>query len=382
MTLQRAWALACVLAVASVQPLLAADTAVVGATPVEKPAEVSTALPDLSWVPPDDSFDWVQLKSGEWLKGQIKAMQDRELEFESEELDVQILEWKDTRQVRSGTGHVIEIKFVDGTLLSGRIYITPTTVTVESSGTSNESQPRDRIQSFTRSGTRERQFWSGNVSLGLTARGGNTQQVDYTGQAHLQRRTPDTRLKVDYIGNRSEADKVENANNHRLSSELDMWQSQHFYWVLPFAEYYTDPFQNISHRVTLGVGAGYDIVARRDVEWTISIGPGYQQTHFVSAQPGEPIDKGAAAVAFASHFNWEISDPFELTMDYRGQFTSREVDETTHHAVASLSIEVTKRFDIDLSFVWDRISNPKVGSDGVKPEPDDYRLVIGVSLNL
>ncbi len=35
----------------------------------------SSALPDLSWVPPEDSFDWIQIKSGEWLKGSIKAMQ-------------------------------------------------------------------------------------------------------------------------------------------------------------------------------------------------------------------------------------------------------------------------------------------------------------------
>src|SRR5208282_5505081 len=46
----------------------------------------NAVLPDLSWVPPEDSFDWIQLKSGEWLKGRVKAMQERKLEFFSEEL--------------------------------------------------------------------------------------------------------------------------------------------------------------------------------------------------------------------------------------------------------------------------------------------------------
>jgi hypothetical protein len=31
-----------------------------------------------------------------------------------------------------------------------------------------------------------------------------------------------------------------------------------------------------------------------------------------------------------------------------------------------------------LGAIWDRISNPKVGSDGVQPKPDDFRLVVGV----
>ncbi len=28
--------------------------------------------------------------------------------------------------------------------------------------------------------------------------------------------------------------------------------------------------------------------------------------------------------------------------------------------------------------IWDRISNPKVGSDGVKPQPEDFHLVVGL----
>ena len=61
----------------------------------------NSALPDLSWVPPQDSFDWIQLKSGEWLKGRLKAMQERKLEFDSDELNDLTFDWKDIRQVRS-----------------------------------------------------------------------------------------------------------------------------------------------------------------------------------------------------------------------------------------------------------------------------------------
>ena len=56
------------------------------------------------WKPPvpgSDKFDWVQLKSGEWLKGEIQVMRKESLEFESDELDTLNLDWDDVLEVRS-----------------------------------------------------------------------------------------------------------------------------------------------------------------------------------------------------------------------------------------------------------------------------------------
>jgi putative salt-induced outer membrane protein YdiY len=339
----------------------------------------NSALPDLSWVPPPDTFDWVQLKSGEWLKGRAKAMQEDELEFDSEELNNRTFDWKDIRQVRTGQGRVIQIKFIDGEILTGGIVITPTQVTVN--GTEQRTVPRDQLQSFTRGGSKERDYWSGKVDLGLTIRSGNTEQTDYNGQAHLKRRTPTTRLKVDYIGNISKAAEVKSADNHRVNAEFDVWMSKHFYLVTPYAEYFSDPFQNIAERDTIGVGVGYDLIAKPKLEWTISIGPGYQRTRYESTQPGEPNKKENAAFAFGSVFEWDITNDLEWTLEYRGQFTNKEAGETTHHAVSTISVDITKRLDVDFSFVWDRINNPTVDANGVSPKPDDYRFVVSLALD-
>ena len=54
-----------------------------------------------SWKPPGvghDGSDWVQLKSGEWLRGEIKYVQNKEVEFDSDELDQQTLKLKDVRR--------------------------------------------------------------------------------------------------------------------------------------------------------------------------------------------------------------------------------------------------------------------------------------------
>jgi len=334
----------------------------------------NSSLPDLSWVPPEDGFDWIQLKSGEWLKGQLKAMQQRQIEFDSEELNDLTFDWKDIRQVRSE--RTLDLLFVDGRKMSGPVTVTPEEVAV--GGEEPQVFPRDQLQSFTPGGSKEFNYWSGMVSLGLTVRAGNTEQVDYNAQARLQRRTPATRFSLDYIGNISSINGVENANNNRVNSEFDLWLSRRFYLILPQLEYYRDPFQNLEHRVTAGGGAGYDLIDHPNLEWNISTGPAYQYAWFEPTQPGDAMEKGTAALVFGSRFDWDITQRIELIMEYRGQYTSREVGETTHHAVGTLSLELTKRFDLNVSLIWDRISNPKVGLDGVQPQPDDFRLVVGV----
>jgi len=335
-----------------------------------------STLPDLNWVPPQDSFDWIQLKSGEWLKGRIKAMQERELEFDSAELDDLTFDWKDIRQLRSA--RILDVLFADGEKLSGPVTITPGQVAV--GGAEPRVLPRDQLQSLTPGGSKERNYWSGKLSLGLTLRKGNADSLEYNGQAHLQRRTPGTRLSLDYIGNVSSVDNVESANNHRVNTEFDLWLSRRFYLILPFAEYYKDPFQNLAHRVTLGAGVGYDFIDRKNLEWNITAGPAFQRAWFESSQPGEPTTDGTAAMVLGSRFDWDINRHIELILDYHGQFTSKEVGETTHHSVITLSLELSKRLDLDVSFVWDRITRPKVGADGIQPQPDDFRLVVGLGV--
>jgi putative salt-induced outer membrane protein YdiY len=337
----------------------------------------NSSLPDLSWVPPVDGFDWIQLKSGEWLKGEIKAMQKRQLEFDSDELNDLTFDWKDIRQLRSS--HTLDLLFVDGQTVSGPATITPAEVAV--GGAEPQIFFRDQLQSLTPGGSKELNYWSGMVSLGLTAQSGNTRQVEYNAQARLQRRTPATRFSLDYLGNISSFNGVENANNNRVNSEFDLWLSRRFYLILPAVEYYQDPFQNLKARVTAGGGVGYDLVDHPNLEWNISTGPAYQYAWFDSAEPGEPTEKGSAALTFGTRFDWDITKRIELILEYRGQYTSPQVGETTHHAVGTLSLELTKRFDLDVSLIWDRISNPKVGLDLVQPQPDDFRLVVGLGVH-
>ncbi len=351
-------------------------TNVVFSTNDPAPGPVKSPLPDLSWVPPDDRFDWIQLKSGEWLKGRIKAMQDRKLEFDSEELKLMTFDWKDIRQMR--TSRYVGVLFEGQETIWGPVAITPELITV--GGLEPRTFPRKELQSIAPGGSKERNFWSGKVSVGLTLNSGNSKAMDFNAQGNLQRRTPETRLNLDYIGDVNAADGVENANNHRANAEFDYWLSRRLYAIVPQAEYYKDHFQNIGHRLTVGAGVGYYLIDRPRMEWNISTGPAYQQTWFDSSQPDEPTTHGNAALSFGSKFDWEITRRVDLILEYRGQFTRRIVGETLHHSVSTLDIDLTKRFDLNVSFVWDRIQSPQQDSSGVTPYPDDYRLVFGLGV--
>ncbi len=74
----------------------------------------------------------------------------------------------------------------------------------------------------------------------------------------------------------------------------------------------------------------------------------------------------------------------ELTswMDYVFSFQGRVVDEQSgtyqQHLLTTLSTDLIGNFDLDVSFVWDRIEDPQQREDGSIPEQDDYRLIIGL----
>ena len=86
----------------------------------------------------------------------------------------------------------------------------------------------------------------------------------------------------------------------KVNTEFDLWLSRRLYAILPFFEYYKDPFQNINRRFTIGGGLGYDIFARPNLEWSVTAGPAYQHTWFESVQSGEPSHRGAAAMTFGT----------------------------------------------------------------------------------
>jgi len=333
------------------------------------------------WLPAAKEFDWVQLTSGEWLKGEIKSMYNDSLEFDSDKLDLLSIDWEDVKYLKSYRPSNINVENHEP--LTGSLQISGDTVTI-TDGDNVQNFDRLALISLTPSGDRELDLWAIKLSLALNIKSGNTDQLDYTAKLGVKRRTAKTRFILDYIGNISktgdENDVLrETVNNHRINISHNIYATRYFFYQPIFAEYYRDPFQNIDQRISAGVGLGYTIFDTGRFEWNVNGGPAYVSTKFVSVLPLQDQTVGAAALVFGTDFEAELTSALDFIFKYSIQAANEESGGYTHHIITTFESEITGSLDFDISLIWDRISQPATDAEGNTPEPDDYRLTVGVT---
>jgi hypothetical protein len=355
-----------------------ADSGIESGMKIEAAEDEESSQP---WLPAAKSYDWVQLTSGEWLKGEIKSMYHNSLEFDSDKLDLLNIDWKDVKYLKSYRPSSVNLE--NRGPVNGSLQISGDTVTISEGDNVQEFDRQDLI-SLTPSGNHEAELWAIKFTLGLNFKRGNTEQVDYNSKLSAKRRTARSRVLLDYIGNISKtgtvADNlVETVNNHRLNASNSIYATRYFYYTPLFFEYFRDPFQNIDQRLSAGVGVGYTILDTDRYEWNVNGGPAYVSTKFISVQPGESQKADGGAIVLGTDFETELTNTLDFIFKYKLQATKPEAGGQTHHLIATFESEITGSLDFDISFIWDRISQPTKDDQGVAPEPDDYRLTVGVT---
>lgn len=329
------------------------------------------------WEPPPpmpDKFDWLQLRSGEWLKGEIRVMYERTLEFDSEELDLLSLDLRDIKQIRSA--QPLTVRMRSGETATGKVLMENGVIRIL--GDAPQQFDRDDLLSLTAGVPRERNFWVGKVSAGGNFRSGNTDEVQASATVSFQRRTVHNRVSLDYLGNFSETNDLQSANSHRANAVWDWFFSEKLFLRPLFFEYYSDPFQNIDSRFTLGTGLGYQIIDTSKTDWSIYAGPAYQTIRFDQVEAGESRAENTWAFSAGTTFDTELTKRIDFVYDYRFQFTNPESGRYNHHMIGTFEIELTDSLDLDLSLVWDRIQSPRPNADGSVPRQDDYRMIVGI----
>ena len=328
-----------------------------------------------AFAPPADEFDWIQLTSREWLKGDIKTFFEEELEFDSDHFGVIKIDFDDVKRLRSYRYQAIRIDNDDP--IVGRVDVTETQVIV-TVDQQKQVFDRSRMVAITDPVEREIDRWSGDVALGVNIRSGNTDLVESSLLAHAERRTLTSRITLDYIGNINETERVEVANNHRFNGSYDLLSTRSFFWRPLSGQYYRDKFQNIDHQATIETGLGFNAIdnARTELLFAGGIGVNFLRNNSVAA--GEDDTHQSPAVSFTMDFETELTS----WMDYVFAFQGRVVDEQSgtyqQHLLTTLSTDLIGDFDLDVSFVWDRIQDPQPRADGSIPEQDDFRLIIGL----
>ncbi len=341
---------------------------------------VSADSHNKEWRPQSIKYDWLQLTSGEWLKGEVESMYSGILEFDSDNLGLLLIDWEDVEYLQSyqpGSVNIENHGSVDGVMT-----ISGNKITIKNEQFEKEFD-RDEIISFTHAADSEIDLWAVKFTFGIFIRGGNTDQVDYSSKLSAIRRNTNSRLAINYIGyvsktNLAAGTSVETINNHRLFGALDIYATRNFFYNPINAEVYRDPFQNIYQRITVGAGLGYIIRDSDKAEWDLSVGPAFVTTKYISVQAGEDIRVDSGSLAVSTDLDIELTKALDFKFKYNVHLLKNESGGYTHYLIATLESEITKDLDLDISVVWDRTSHPTEDNDGNLPEPDDYRLLLGL----
>jgi hypothetical protein len=239
--------------------------------------------------------------------------------------------------------------------------------------------PRSRVISIAGGRQRERDNWSGMLSLGINARGGNTETVDTTVMANIKRRTAATRFGADYLANYSSSADLETANNQRLNGNYDRFLTAKFFWSVLAGEYYRDPFSNIDSQYSFSTGVGYDLIHTSKTEWSLGLSGGYQNQKFVSVEDGKDQESSSPFASFGTVFDHEVTGNLDYLLDYSMRWLNEENGTYTHHLLTKLSFDLIKDLDLDISVIWDRVETPQPAADGSVPKRDDYQLIVSLA---
>lgn len=354
----------------------------------------TTKRPKVLWkdlAPQALHYDWIELTSGEWLKGKFKALYDQELEFDSKEFDLQSIDFDKIRQIR--TYNVVSISIqspqdqrsglfsLQNTTieLSGILRLNENNVTIIQ-GANTFTFNRNEVVSIVYGGEKESQYWSGKVSISFDAKKGNNEQLDYSAQASLQRRTSKTRLRFDYLGNLTQVKEVETANSTRFNEKYDLFVTPKFFLSPSTFEYFSDTYQNIAHRWTIGAAAGYTFIRTKNVEWDLSFGPAVVKTENDTVAEDGEIDFTSWALQLGTIYEIELNKRTDLKCNYQLTATEEKSGSYRHHTITKLENEITSWLDLDFTLIWDYVYEPTSDASGVTPDKNDYQLLVGLGI--
>lgn len=326
-----------------------------------------------------DVYDWLRLTSGEWLKGELKRMREKDIEFDSDKLDLVTFSWGKVDQLHSP--NVNTYVFDNKIDAVGRAVVTKDKVLVETSE-GVETYPRSELLSIIEGTPRERNYWSTRLSVGFSGTAGNTNQGQFNGHWDLRRADQRTRTELRYDGSFGYANNASTVNRHLGLAENRLFVSKRFFYVPVTSGFINDQFANLKFRATPGTGAGVHVFDTKKVEWDLGGAVGYQYTRFLSAAAGRQDRQNDGFISFITHADFDFTDDVELVLDWTSSVVYTDIDLTHHFGSAKFSVEVTDILDLETTLKFYRTENPPPRADGTQPKKNDYEFIVSLALQI
>ncbi|QOL25943.1 DUF481 domain-containing protein [Thalassotalea sp. LPB0316] len=325
----------------------------------------------------DPIFDWVRLTSGEWLKGEIEGYYEDEMAFDSDVLGKLTLDNDDIHSVISARVHSLKLR--DGSVIKAPIEIIDRRGSLFGNPDAFTFYEVLTIASDKEAGL---DIWDIKVNVGFSLSSGNIDRSEWTARLNGKRRTVDSRLILDYFNTRAETDKIETENNTSLSATYDIFYTEKLFFRPVLLNAVKDPFKNLKKEYTIGAGVGYYLIDTRKTEWDVSIGPSYRTTYYVNVQEGASNKEKSFGGFLETHYQHEINKDLDIKASYNVNYGDKESGGLRHELFLTFEYDLFENIDLDLSFIWDRQSNPQADDANNTPEKNDYKTFISLGIEL
>ena len=327
-----------------------------------------------------DEKDWVRLKSGEWLRGNIERMRDGAMEFNSDEIKLITYDWKKVQELHSPRANTYN--FTDGSDLVGPAMINEEFVIVHTVD-GVETRPRAELQAIIEHSRRERNYWSTILRAGVTANAGNTENVTFNAYWQLVREDTLTRAMISYDGTFGTASRSEVANRHLGSGDVDIFVHPVIYVKALTGNLLYDKFQNIRLRATPAAGVGFHLITTYVVNWDLEFAPaGYQYLSLLDPAIGVENPQSDGYMMFRMFADIDFTDDIQWLLEWRTNLVYTTIGNTNHLGSSDFSLRITTVLFTNLSFLYLRTEQPFPRSDGTVPEKNDYQVVFSISVRL
>jgi putative salt-induced outer membrane protein YdiY len=353
------------------------------AAPTAEPAPAAEAPPAPAAPPADSPWlteeggasDWIQLASGEWLKGTVKALLGGTLTFVSAGAGELNIPWGNVKVLH--TTSQLTLVSVTGEPATGSLELRDGNVIIGD----KKLSAGDAI-SMVPATTSELDHWNFIATLGAMLRKGNTDSVDYSLFARLRREDAYGRFRAEYSGAIGALRGVENTNKHRGTIGWDWFLSRAIYATPVFGEIQHDTFQNLDYRYVLGAGIGVHAIAIPQLKVDLDVSAGYTETRYMTVAAGTPASGDGLLIRPHLFLGWQITDGVTFEGDWTTGLVATDLPKTYHHAEARLGVKMSTALSLTVGAIYDRLESPAVREDGTKPKKSDIALTAGLSLVL
>jgi putative salt-induced outer membrane protein YdiY len=326
-----------------------------------------------------DTYDWLRLTSGEWLKGELHWMREKDIEFDSDKLDLLTFSWSKVSQLHSPrvNTYVFEGK-ID---VVGRAVVTKEKVIIETAD-GVVSYPRDQLLTILEGAKRERNWWSTRLSAGATANAGNTNQGQLNVHWDLTRADPRTRSRISYDSSFAYSNREQNVNRQLGSVDVTVFYSRRLFFLPASAQFLNDRFQNLKLRATPAAGVGVHLFDTKKVEWDLGGALGYQYIRFLSTAAGVENPQNDGFIGVRTYADFDFTDDVELIIEWTTNVVYTRIGLTNHVGSTRFSVEINDIFDFETTFKFYRTERPPPRADGSVPKRNDYQLIVSLALKI